>query len=393
MKDRGRWILAGLVVGLILCLVAGVPLGFVVGRWSAPRHNTATAATNTPAAPNTEPVEAASANYCPEGLYPIEGWSSGICGDANLIAAAEGLPKGEVQGPVKGKLIILSEYHDEHCYDDPTFWPLTEGVVGSLPVPFDKVVPINLPDGRWGLGGASECEVKVLVPKPLIADYCPEGLHPIPDWSIGICGDENIIAATARLPYGEVRSNQRIRGKLLILSAYQDEHCYGNKAAFWSHVEGVTGSYPVPLDEIVLVDLPAGHWGLGGATACKVCEKVAEVPAVVPEPTPVVVPTAEPVDPCEACGLRQIPEWSNGICGDEVLIAATTGIHGEIQGPVKGRLRILGNYQGEHCYGDEATFWPLTEGVVGSYPVPLDKVVEINLPTGLWGLGGAVACQ
>lgn len=95
---------------------------------------------------------------CPEGTSQIPEWAPGLCGDEAFLALAAGQPQGEIDGPGTGVLVILSENVEDHCYgDEATFWPLTVGVNGSIPVARDYPAMVEFPEGRWGLGGATEC--------------------------------------------------------------------------------------------------------------------------------------------------------------------------------------------------------------------------------------------
>ncbi len=215
----------------------------------------------------------------------------------------------------------------------------------------------------------------------LAADACPEGTSQIPGWALGLCGDETLLQMAAGHPQGEIKGPGS--GVFVILSDYVAEHCYGSEAAFWPLDPGVFGSIPVPLDQKVNVAI-SGRWGLGGATAC-------------PTPTfavflPLVLKGEGALATCPE-GTSQIPGWAPGLCGNEAFQQIAEGqSQGEVVGPGGGVFVIMSEYEAEHCYGDEATFWPLTPGVVGSIPVPRDQLVTVTFSAGHWGLGGATEC-
>ncbi len=93
-------------------------------------------------------------------------------------------------------------------------------------------------------------------------------------------------------------------------------------------------------------------------------------------------------------GLRQIPGWSEGIFGDEQLIAATISLPvGQVQGAIAGQVWLSEKNAlvAGHGYRNGAAFYSLTPGVNASYLIPLGGTggIAVLLDSGRWALGSA----
>lgn len=97
-------------------------------------------------------------------------------------------------------------------------------------------------------------------------NYCPEGMRQVPEWSEGICGDEDFIDMSTCRPPGEVENTgpDPRQAAIKILSVYGRYHCLKDPVAFWPLTAGITVTFPVTKDVIVAIDFPQGRWGLGG---------------------------------------------------------------------------------------------------------------------------------
>ena len=98
------------------------------------------------------------------------------------------------------------------------------------------------------------------------AEYCPPGMDQVTEWSEGICGDEDFIEMSLCQPPGEIWNPgpDSRQAAIKILSVYGRYHCLQNPA-LWPITPEVTGTFPITMDEIVIVDIPSeSRWGLGG---------------------------------------------------------------------------------------------------------------------------------
>lgn len=101
------------------------------------------------------------------------------------------------------------------------------------------------------------------------AEYCPAGMDQVPNWSMGICGDEALIDMATCQPVGEVENPgpDSRQARIKILSVYGRHHCLENPI-FWPLTSGVTETFEITMDVVVNLEFPQGRWGLGGYGAC-----------------------------------------------------------------------------------------------------------------------------
>lgn len=113
----------------------------------------------------------------------------------------------------------------------------------------------------WGLG-------RVIAGEPP-AEYCPAGMDQVPDWALGICGDETLIDMATRQPVGEVENPgpDSRQARIKILSVYGRYHCLENPV-FWPLTSGITETFEIAMDVVVNLEFSQGRWGLGGYGAC-----------------------------------------------------------------------------------------------------------------------------
>ncbi len=96
-------------------------------------------------------------------------------------------------------------------------------------------------------------------------NYCSQGMSQVPEWSMGICGDADLIDMVACQPPGELENTgpDPREASIFISSAFGRYHCLKDPV-FWPLTEGITTTFPITMDIVVELEFPPeSRWGLG----------------------------------------------------------------------------------------------------------------------------------
>ena len=253
-----------------------------LGPWSQPQATptptapgeptvTATAVPTSTLTPTTTPIPA---NFCSTvGLLEVPGWNNrSICGDAALVALAQGLLPMQTRA---GTFVVY--------IDDDTDYPIEGGMFyGDSPGVTERsgIIPLNVATTvTLTSSGGGVLPVWKLQP----VDVCPdniaqEQIGQAPSMSVGVCGDERFRAANTRpnTGFGQLTIESDVEEMAIWLNpdfAGRPDGLPGNPftggACFYKVNAPDSAFVPTRWDVATVVTLTKGTWGISSDLTCK----------------------------------------------------------------------------------------------------------------------------